>query len=293
MRSPADRRVPVTVVGVVMAALSVAAASVQPESARPTVTAERPGPAEITRALETVKADPNLSPERTLRTLQWNDSSERKSSGTPAWLLWIGGLFRWLEQSARLLVWTAAVVLAALLAVYITRTARRFRLPRGEDTFVAPTHVRDLDIRPESLPDDIGSAARLLWDRGDQRAALALLYRDAKAGNRTTSARETESRVVDRPASRSPGARPSSGRWVCSRRALTSPARNGAVRWIGVLNDAVRPDVRLGLRGGSSSRCQASTRGGGPSRKSATWPTALAEAVTSAVKVVPEQRGRA
>ncbi|MET0657279.1 MAG: DUF4129 domain-containing protein, partial [Steroidobacteraceae bacterium] len=40
-----------------------------------------------------------------------------------------------------------------------------------------PTHVRDLDIRPESLPDDIGAAALGLWNEGQRRAALALLYR--------------------------------------------------------------------------------------------------------------------
>jgi hypothetical protein len=43
--------------------------------------------------------------------------------------------------------------------------------------FVAPSHVRDLDIRPESLPEDVGAAALALWARGEQRAALALLYR--------------------------------------------------------------------------------------------------------------------
>jgi hypothetical protein len=43
--------------------------------------------------------------------------------------------------------------------------------------FSAPTHVRDLDIRPETLPPDIGAAARKLWDGGDHRASLALLYR--------------------------------------------------------------------------------------------------------------------
>jgi hypothetical protein len=37
--------------------------------------------------------------------------------------------------------------------------------------------VQDLDIRPGSLPDDIGSAAFALWNRGEVRAALALLYR--------------------------------------------------------------------------------------------------------------------
>ena len=45
------------------------------------------------------------------------------------------------------------------------------------EPFVAPSYVRDLDIRPESLPGDIGIAARALWDRGEHRAALALLYR--------------------------------------------------------------------------------------------------------------------
>jgi hypothetical protein len=37
--------------------------------------------------------------------------------------------------------------------------------------------VRDLDIRPESLPPDIGAAALALWEQGEKRAALALLYR--------------------------------------------------------------------------------------------------------------------
>jgi len=37
--------------------------------------------------------------------------------------------------------------------------------------------VQDLDIRPESLPDNIGAAAQTLWDSGDHRGALSLLYR--------------------------------------------------------------------------------------------------------------------
>ncbi len=38
-----------------------------------------------------------------------------------------------------------------------------------------------LDIRPESLPDDVGAAAWRLWQAGEPRAALALLYRGALA----------------------------------------------------------------------------------------------------------------
>jgi len=39
--------------------------------------------------------------------------------------------------------------------------------------------VGSLDIRPESLPDDVGNAAAALWQRGQHRPALSLLYRGA------------------------------------------------------------------------------------------------------------------
>ena len=165
----------VAMAAVLTAALSVGAAAVQQESAPPK--GPRPGPAEIARALETVKADPNLATARTMKALRWKRASSAEPWSPPGWLKWIAGLFRWLDQSARLLVWGAAVALAVLLVVYIVRMVRRHGVPRREERFVAPTHVRDLDIRPESLPDNIGIAARVLWDRGEHRAALALLYR--------------------------------------------------------------------------------------------------------------------
>ena len=76
-----------------------------------------------------------------------------------------------------MLIWCTAAVLAALLVTYVVRLVRRFEAPRPDNAFVAPTHVGDLDIRPERLPADIGAAARALWDRGEHRGALALLYR--------------------------------------------------------------------------------------------------------------------
>ena len=41
----------------------------------------------------------------------------------------------------------------------------------------AATEVGGLDIRAASLPDDVTGAVRALWDGGEQRAALGLLYR--------------------------------------------------------------------------------------------------------------------
>lgn len=164
-----------TMAALLTAALSLAAAPIQRESVPPK--GQSPGPAEIARAIDAVKADPNLATERTIKLLRWRGSTEAKPPGSPAWLAWIAGLFLWLEQSARLLVWCAAVVLAGVLVVYIIRVVRVRGGPRRDESFVAPTHVQDLDIRPETLPQDVGAAARVLWDRGEHRASLALLYR--------------------------------------------------------------------------------------------------------------------
>ena len=133
---------------------------------------------EIARALETVKADPNLATERTIKTLRWRSTTSNKRVKFPGWLAWIGSLFTWIAESTRVLIWCGALLLAGMVVVYLARLARtKLAQAANEDGFVAPTHVRDLDIRPESLPDDIGAAARQLWERGEQRAALALLYR--------------------------------------------------------------------------------------------------------------------
>jgi len=160
----------------VAAFVLVAMADAQP--ARAPKEPDSPPAAEIDRAITKVKADPNLATQQTIKTLKWRSSGESKPFSLPAWLRWTVDLFRWMDRSARALVWCAAAVLAGLLGVYISRLVRSLER-RGRTTggFLAPTHVRDLDIRPETLPDDIGAAARALWDRGDHRAALALLYR--------------------------------------------------------------------------------------------------------------------
>ena len=133
--------------------------------------------ADIGRALDVVKADPLITPQQTFKNLKWQESAARKRSATPTWILWIAGLFAWLGQSARYFVWAAAAVFAVLLARYVIATLAPHVTVAADEPPVAPTHVRDLDIRPESLPENIGAAARSLWDDGHHRAALALLYR--------------------------------------------------------------------------------------------------------------------
>jgi hypothetical protein len=174
----AVRRAAVPASTLLVAALSAAgAAGVAAQQPTAAAARSRPDDAEIARAIAAVKADPNLATERTITMLRLNDRPAQGQARSP-WLDWIAGLVRWFEQSARVLVWGAAAVAAGLLVRYIVRTIRAWD-PQLEaaDAFVAPTHVQDLDIRPETLPEDIGAAARRLWDRGEHRAALALLYR--------------------------------------------------------------------------------------------------------------------
>jgi hypothetical protein len=138
---------------------------------------QEPQPEEITQALEALEADPNLATETTIKMPRWRERDPRNPQAPPSWLAWITDFFRWLDQSARVLMWGVVLVLVAMLAAFLVRVIRRGSHATAADEFVAPTHVRDLDIRPESLPDDIGAAARSLWDAGEHRASLALLYR--------------------------------------------------------------------------------------------------------------------
>ena len=140
---------------------------------------EAPTQAEIDKAVETIKADPDLAAEKTVRRLSWDGEQKKKRSTKDwsGWFSWIGDLFRWIGEISQMLMWLIIAGLVALLAVFLLRMIRSGRGTRLAKKFVAPTHVQDLDIRPESLPDDIGATARALWDRGEHRAALALLYR--------------------------------------------------------------------------------------------------------------------
>jgi hypothetical protein len=154
-------------------ALTVVLLSAAPAPAQPA----EPTPAEIADALKAVKADPNLATERRIKSPRWRTDDTQTPGRRPGWLRWLANLFRWLDESARVLMWIAIIGGLAGATAYFLRLMRDAEEEREHDAFVAPTHVHELDIRPESLPDDIGAAARALWDRGQHRASLALLYR--------------------------------------------------------------------------------------------------------------------
>ncbi len=139
---------------------------------------DAPTQTEVDNAVRKVKADPNLASEKTVRRLTWEAEEKKSPRKDRSGLFdWISNFFGWIGEISQMLMWLIIAGLVALLAVFLVRMIRSGSGTRMAKRFTAPTHVQDLDIRPESLPDDIGATARALWDRGEQRAALALLYR--------------------------------------------------------------------------------------------------------------------
>jgi hypothetical protein len=133
--------------------------------------------AAVEAAASAVRADPDMAGIRQVRTWRFKrDDTDRPSPSPDPWML---DFARWIAEGGRLFVWLGgAAALAALLV-----GARRWLALRGEIAPGAearlPSHVRELDIRPENLPSDVGAAVRAAWLAGDRRAALSLLYRGA------------------------------------------------------------------------------------------------------------------
>ncbi|RYY66444.1 MAG: DUF4129 domain-containing protein [Comamonadaceae bacterium] len=140
--------------------------------------------AQVQAAADRVRADPDLPGTHMVKSLRLKARDaeqppetakpDRTESGN-----WFQDFFSAASGGARVVVW----VLGALAVAWIALRLRRWmgmhagagRVRRD----ALPSHVGTLDIRPESLPDDIGAAAASLWQRGQQRAALSLLYRGA------------------------------------------------------------------------------------------------------------------
>ena len=153
-----------------------ATASYAQQAAGPENRAVPPTVAEVRTAVEQLKSDPNLAPEHKTRTLKWKNP-KRPPPPSTGLIQWIAELFKWIGGAARMVIWTVIAIVVAMFAVAIIRQLRQMELRRSQPRFDVPTHVRDLDIRPESLPDDIGATALQLWEAGEHRAALSLLYR--------------------------------------------------------------------------------------------------------------------
>ena len=172
--------------GATLAAACAAGALAQDAAAAPPAASAPADPraARIESAVDKLRGDPLLSGKHKEHRLRWKgdvpeeEKAKAKDPPDPSILKWLAELARFINDTSRFLLWAIVAVLVALALVSARHLVqlRAFRRARAAS---AVSHVRDLDVRPESLPDDVGAAAWALWQSGQVPAALSLLYRGA------------------------------------------------------------------------------------------------------------------
>jgi hypothetical protein len=90
---------------------------------------------------------------------------------------WVGRLMKWMSELSRAAAWVAAALALVFVLYYL---ARYVRLHRFADLAQRrPDFLFGLDVRPESLPEDVAGTAEALARESKLREALSLLYRGA------------------------------------------------------------------------------------------------------------------
>jgi len=160
-----------------------------PPASAPQAAASQPVPRTDPRAIRVEKAvdelrtDPLLTGKHKELRPRWIPDDEpkkkKKPRPDPSWFSWLAGFGRFLSDTSRFLLWGAVAVLVALALVSARHLVNLRAFERRVKAEAAVSHVRDLDVRPESLPDDVGAAAWALWQAGRVPEAMSLLYRGA------------------------------------------------------------------------------------------------------------------
>lgn len=113
----------------------------------------------------------------TLKEFNFDQDEEPDLNGFEQIILTISKLFAVAFESV---LWILLLVAIALLIVYRDRWLSLFQVEaKAKTKKTIPDVLFGMDIRPDSLPDDIPAAASAFWQQGKHREALSLLYRGA------------------------------------------------------------------------------------------------------------------
>lgn len=142
---------------------------------------QQPGESKAKTAIREVIADPVFG--GTKEETEWSyinaapDNSPDKDE-TASWIEELLGSMETLSKILRVLVWAGGALLLAGL-VYLSYRYRGAWLGHAGKRAAPPNFLFGLDVRPESLPDDVASAALQELGSGNAKKALSLLYRAA------------------------------------------------------------------------------------------------------------------
>jgi hypothetical protein len=156
-----------------LAALVIAVATPAQE-ARAQQPAERKAVEEIKKVL----ADPDFGRKGTRTRIRYvGPDWQGKADAKPFDWSWMGKVSQWMGELSRAAAWVAGALALCFVLYHVARYIRTHRFgalgPRR------PDFLFGMDVRPESLPDDVAGTADALAREGKVREALSLLYRGA------------------------------------------------------------------------------------------------------------------
>jgi hypothetical protein len=110
-----------------------------------------------------------------IHDLNWDPEVEEEPKEIPDWLK---SIFEFVARFSRTII---IALLVGLLLILLFRYREPLRnvliAAKPEKKSPPPRFISGLAISPESLPADVIGEVRALWEQGDSRSALALLYR--------------------------------------------------------------------------------------------------------------------
>jgi hypothetical protein len=105
---------------------------------------------------------------------------KKKKKKSKTNLNWLESLSQIIATALEAILWIILAVGIYLLYYHRERWLHLFKTKKNiDDEYVAPEVMFGMDVRPESLPDDVIAESRALWQQGEHRQALSLLYRGA------------------------------------------------------------------------------------------------------------------
>jgi hypothetical protein len=145
--------------------------------AAPVAGALEPSPSSVKDEITHIMSAPPFGSERT--TYQWRflfDDDDEPSSAHSNFLIALSAL---LGSLSEILLWSVVVIATVLLVIYRDRwLGLLFRTPVKAD-YRLPSALFGHDEAVEPLPEDVAAAAWELWQQGDKRGCISLLYRGA------------------------------------------------------------------------------------------------------------------
>nr|CAA6815926.1 MAG: 5'-nucleotidase/2',3'-cyclic phosphodiesterase and related esterases [uncultured Thiotrichaceae bacterium] len=139
------------------------------------VSPQRLSAEQSSEVLKKVMQAEELSERRQITTWMPRDKSKNKDDYKLS-----NELIAFISNIFKMVLWAIVMVLLLLAVIYRHRILAMLK-PTGEkaESVAKPDVLFGMDVRPDSLPDDIAGTAHQFWQQGEQRNALSLLYRGA------------------------------------------------------------------------------------------------------------------